>query len=195
MTLFFSCAAPNLATVIPAMDHINEKLTNDSINHTKYKASIWASLNLAKKTLNCYCNMMDSSEVYRIAMGMFLILLYMFYRYLILIQYFTLGTSTYISSKWGGRPNGSILPRTLFAPSLNGHMQSIIMLKMRILTKMSLWWCVLLHSSIFFTECLCHYRSPKITSTTSPHSLHLGDQSFVTNWMLFLVLTPKMLLM
>ena len=65
------------------MDHINKKLTSDSINHTKYEVSIRASLNLTKKTLNRYYNMTDSSEVYRIAMGMFLILvLYMFYRYL-----------------------------------------------------------------------------------------------------------------
>jgi hypothetical protein len=62
------------------MDHIDEKLTSDSINHTKYEPSIRASLNLAKKTLNRYYNLTDSSEVYRIAMGMFLILLYMFYR-------------------------------------------------------------------------------------------------------------------
>ena len=66
--------------MIPAMDHIDKKLTSNSINHTKYEPSIWASLNLAKKTLNCYYNLMDSSEVYWIAMGMFLILLYMFYR-------------------------------------------------------------------------------------------------------------------
>src|ERR1700691_4933360 len=101
-TLFFSCATPNLATVIPAMDHIDEKFTSDSINHTKYEVSIQVSLNLRKKTLNRYYNMTDTSEVYWIAMGMFLILLYMFYRYFSVIQFFTLGTSSHISSKQGG---------------------------------------------------------------------------------------------
>jgi hypothetical protein len=52
------------------MDHIDEKLTSDSINRTKYKPSIWASLSLAKKTLNRYYDLTDALEVYRIAMGM-----------------------------------------------------------------------------------------------------------------------------
>jgi hypothetical protein len=86
----------------PSHDHIDEKLTSDSINHTKYEVSIQVSLNLTKKTLNRYYNMTDALEVYRIAMGMFLILLYMFYRYFIVIQFFTLGTSSHISSKQGG---------------------------------------------------------------------------------------------
>jgi hypothetical protein len=47
-TLFFSCSTPNLAMVIPAMDHINECLTNDSLNHN-YQPCIWVALNLAKK--------------------------------------------------------------------------------------------------------------------------------------------------
>ena len=69
-TLFFSRATPNLATVIPAMDHIDERLTSDSINQAKFEPSIRASLALAKKTLNRYYDLTDSSEVYRIAMGM-----------------------------------------------------------------------------------------------------------------------------
>jgi hypothetical protein len=52
------------------MDHIDEKLTSNSINRTKYKPSIRASLSLAKKTLNHYYDLTDASEVYRIAMGM-----------------------------------------------------------------------------------------------------------------------------
>ena len=58
---------------------------------------------------------------------------------------------------------------------------------------------VMVHSSMFnfFTlgaVCLHHYRSLKISLTTSPHLLHLDDRSFVMNWMLSSVLTPKMLL-
>ncbi|KAG1902513.1 uncharacterized protein F5891DRAFT_903265, partial [Suillus fuscotomentosus] len=66
-TLFFSRSTPNLATVIPAMDMIDRKLTTDSITRT-YEPAIRASLGLAKKTLNCYYSMTDWSEVYRIAM-------------------------------------------------------------------------------------------------------------------------------
>jgi hypothetical protein len=69
-TLFFSRSTPNLATVIPAMDLIDQRLTTDSIN-PKLSAPIRAALGLAKKTLNRYYTMTDLSEVYRIAMGMY----------------------------------------------------------------------------------------------------------------------------
>jgi hypothetical protein len=65
---------PNLATVIPAMNMINRKLTTDSITRT-YKPAIQVSLRLAKKTLNRYYSMTDWSEVYRIAMGEFFVIL------------------------------------------------------------------------------------------------------------------------
>ncbi|KAG2338200.1 hypothetical protein BDR05DRAFT_978260 [Suillus weaverae] len=67
-TLYFSHSTPNLATVIPAMDHIDEKLTSYSHNK-KYALSIRAAVELVKKTLNHYYELTDSSEVYRIAMG------------------------------------------------------------------------------------------------------------------------------
>ncbi|KAG2739686.1 hypothetical protein P692DRAFT_201669890, partial [Suillus brevipes Sb2] len=47
-TLFFSRSTPNLATVIPAMDLIDQQI--------------------AKKTLDRYYQLTDKSEVYRIAM-------------------------------------------------------------------------------------------------------------------------------
>jgi len=77
-TLFFSRSTPNLATVIPAMDVIDERFSTDSLDRSGYDASIRASLGLAKKTLNRYYNMTDWSEVYRIAMGMFLNLSFSF---------------------------------------------------------------------------------------------------------------------
>jgi hypothetical protein len=67
-TLFFSRGTLNLATVIPAMDHIDERFATDAMN-SSYEPAIWASLGVAKATLNCYYNMTDHSEVYRIAMG------------------------------------------------------------------------------------------------------------------------------
>jgi hypothetical protein len=67
-TLFFSRGTPNLATVIPAMDHIDERFATDAMN-SSYEPAIRASLGVAKATLNRYYNMTDHSEVYRIAMG------------------------------------------------------------------------------------------------------------------------------
>jgi hypothetical protein len=54
------------------MDIIDEKLTMDSLDRSRFDSSIRASLGLAKKTLNRYYNMTDWSEVYRIAMGAFM---------------------------------------------------------------------------------------------------------------------------
>jgi hypothetical protein len=65
---FFSRGSPNLVTVIPAMDHIDEVLTSQSIN-TSYYAPVRAALAMGKKTLNHYYNLTDSSKVYHIVMG------------------------------------------------------------------------------------------------------------------------------
>jgi hypothetical protein len=50
-TLFFSHSTPNLATVIPAMDFINDKLTAHA-HDWSLSLAIKASLELGKKTLN-----------------------------------------------------------------------------------------------------------------------------------------------
>jgi len=60
---------PNIATVIPAMDHLDEHLTNATLN-PKYPMSIKAAIAIGKKTLNRYYDKTDHSEVFRIAMGM-----------------------------------------------------------------------------------------------------------------------------
>ncbi|KAG1839855.1 hypothetical protein C8R48DRAFT_564769, partial [Suillus tomentosus] len=52
-TLYFSHATPNLATVIPAMDHIDKMLMFYS-RHKKYLPLIHSAVRLAKKTLNQY---------------------------------------------------------------------------------------------------------------------------------------------
>jgi hypothetical protein len=67
-TLFFSWSTPNLAMVIPAMDHIDEVLAMQSLDPS-FEPSIRAAISLAKKTLNLYYNKTDHSEVYRIAMS------------------------------------------------------------------------------------------------------------------------------
>jgi len=71
VTLFFSHLTPNLVTIISAMDIIDKKPTTDSLDHSRFEAPICTTLGLAKKTLNRYYNLTDSSEVYQIAMGMY----------------------------------------------------------------------------------------------------------------------------
>lgn len=69
-TLYFSRGGtPNIATVIPAMDHIDEVLAT-SASDSEYSVSILqAALAMGKKTPNRYYSKTDFSEVYRIAMG------------------------------------------------------------------------------------------------------------------------------
>ena len=57
------------------MDHIDETLTNNSLD-LKFEPSIHAALGIAKKTLNRYYDATDQSEVYRIAMGVFSLILF-----------------------------------------------------------------------------------------------------------------------
>jgi hypothetical protein len=68
-TLFFSRGGtPNIATVIPAMDRIDEVLATSAFD-SQYSISIQAALAMGKKTLNRYYSKTDHSEVYRIAMS------------------------------------------------------------------------------------------------------------------------------
>ncbi|PPQ96423.1 hypothetical protein CVT26_005101 [Gymnopilus dilepis] len=67
-TLFFSRATPNLATVIPAMDHIDKVLATCSDSPDQFWPAIRAALAIRKKASNKYYNKTDHSEVYRIAM-------------------------------------------------------------------------------------------------------------------------------
>ncbi|PPQ81717.1 hypothetical protein CVT26_007779 [Gymnopilus dilepis] len=68
-TLFFSRSTPNLATVIPAMDHIDKVLATCSDSPYQFSPAIRAALAIGKKAMNKYYNKTDHSEVYRIAMG------------------------------------------------------------------------------------------------------------------------------
>jgi len=68
--LFFSCGTPNLA-----MDHIDTVFTNGIINTKTLHPALRAALRIAKITLNRYYSLIDESETYRIAMGMFLLVL------------------------------------------------------------------------------------------------------------------------
>ena len=67
--LYFSCASPNLAMVIPTMDHIDKEFTTYALDASSYSPPIQAALEMAKKTLNHYYAWMDKSHLYHIAMG------------------------------------------------------------------------------------------------------------------------------
>ena len=55
--------------VIPAMDHIDQVLSSQSIDKVKFDAPIRVAIAMGKKTLNRYYTLTDLSEVYRIAMS------------------------------------------------------------------------------------------------------------------------------
>ena len=121
--MFFLCSTPNLATVILTMDIINEKLTTDSLNHSKLEASIRTALGLLKKILNRYYNLTDSSEVYRITMGTyFLYLLCLNTLIYVITQCYTLNTSSNILKMLAGRMSGSKLQSALFVTNTSAHM-------------------------------------------------------------------------
>ncbi|KDR69015.1 hypothetical protein GALMADRAFT_77909, partial [Galerina marginata CBS 339.88] len=69
-TEFLSKGSPNLAAVIPAMDHIDKDFTVKTQAGSATHSAIRHALTLAKKTLNRsrYYSLTDESEVYRIAM-------------------------------------------------------------------------------------------------------------------------------
>ncbi|KAG2053512.1 hypothetical protein BDR06DRAFT_853996, partial [Suillus hirtellus] len=66
-TLFFSRSTPNLVTIIPVMDLIDQQMMMYSCD-MKILPSICSAIGLAKKTLDRYYQLMDRPEVYKIAM-------------------------------------------------------------------------------------------------------------------------------
>ena len=68
-TLFFSRGTPNLAMVIPAMDHIDKVLTTSSDSPRQFSLAIRAALAIGKKAMNRYYKKTDYSDVYRIAIS------------------------------------------------------------------------------------------------------------------------------
>lgn len=70
-TLFFSQGTPNLATVIPAMDHIDKVLATSLDSPYNFSIAIRAALAIGKIAMNRYYNKTDHSEVYRVSMGTF----------------------------------------------------------------------------------------------------------------------------
>jgi hypothetical protein len=76
--LFFSRGTPSIATVIPAMHHIDKHLATAAIDN-EYPLVIKAALAIGKKTLNSYYDKTDYSELFRIAMDMYFFTLLLFF--------------------------------------------------------------------------------------------------------------------
>src|SRR5713101_5422514 len=66
MTLFFSQDSASIAAVIPVMDRISNHLNSQT--GKAYHPSITAAMKLARKKMDCYYSLTDSSMTYRIAM-------------------------------------------------------------------------------------------------------------------------------
>jgi len=66
-TLLFSSATPNLALVIPVMDRI-DKILGNLVEEGSFVPAIVVAMGVARKTLNRYYSLVNSSPVYRIAM-------------------------------------------------------------------------------------------------------------------------------
>jgi len=62
-------STPNLATIIPAMGHIDTTFTNAIKADSNTHPAICHALQLMKKTLNKYYSLTNEAEVYCIAMG------------------------------------------------------------------------------------------------------------------------------
>ena len=113
---------PNLATVIPAMDLINNVLSLSSDSPYRFCLEIRATLAIGKKTLDKYYNKTDESEVYRIAMGMYLLVTVHMLHISDYDKSFTLATSWSTSSKTPGTTHRSRRLMRLFETYLTGHM-------------------------------------------------------------------------
>ncbi len=72
--MYFSRTASNISDVIPAMDILDEQLTTNS-RDKQYLPCIRAALNQGRKVINLYYSRTDHSELYRIAMGVYSLLL------------------------------------------------------------------------------------------------------------------------
>ncbi|KAF8266554.1 hypothetical protein EI94DRAFT_1585120, partial [Lactarius quietus] len=67
---------PNLATVIPTMDHIDKVLATSSDSPHQFTVTIQAALAIGKKAMTWYYNKTNHSKVYQIAMDNILFINY-----------------------------------------------------------------------------------------------------------------------
>lgn len=177
-TMFFFRSTLNLAMVIPAMDHIDECLSNDVLNST-FKSCVCATASLAKKTLNQYYNKTDHTDVYQIAMDMFLCHLYPPFLDANIAQYCTQVTSVLASKMPTGTSNGSKQPRQLFVTSSSGPTwRGAMLMVMRQSPNWSRYGFCLDPNAFLWRarRCLLIY------STTCPNSLARNPMLNETSW-------------
>jgi hypothetical protein len=139
-TLFFSCGTPNLAMVIPAMNHIDRVLatTSDSL---RFSLSIRAALVIGKNTINRYYNKTDHSETYHITMSMYYSYLCTFTnRFISFFQFFIPATSLLTSRIKAGKKPGLRLPTTLSTRSTIVRMPQHVPTVTVKVTKTTLLW-------------------------------------------------------
>lgn len=70
VTLEFSRDTPCAAAVIPTMDKMHTELTA-AVENANYSSALRAALSLGKTVLDKYYSLSDDSEIYRIAMSMY----------------------------------------------------------------------------------------------------------------------------
>jgi len=120
--LYSSRGTPSLATVFPAMDHIDKVLMSGPDSPYKFSIIIRAALAIGKQTMNQYYNKTDHSEVYCIAMGK--VPLFEFSCQClptILLQFSTPVTSLNISRPRNGKMSGSMPHATSFVKNSTVH--------------------------------------------------------------------------
>jgi hypothetical protein len=76
-TLFFSSETPSLPAVIPVMDKI-DKYLSDCENNTELSPALQKACGLGKSLLNKYYSLTDMSNLYRIAIGTWNLIYFVF---------------------------------------------------------------------------------------------------------------------
>jgi hypothetical protein len=203
-TLFFSRElsadhpATNIATVIPAMDTIDEILTINALS-SKYSVAIHAALSVGKKTLNCYYQKTDLSETYRIAMGMYYFFVFQMYLIRYSSQSFIPVTSSIISKMRSGRVSGLRMPNYLYERSSTGHTTVHLLPRA---WRQAIGYVLYLHPSQFLksrrrmlNRLLRTYQRARTSSTTWWLSQHLSSVTFEMSWTAISALTLSTSLM
>ncbi|KAJ3817925.1 hypothetical protein F5880DRAFT_1492181, partial [Lentinula raphanica] len=72
-TTFFSANGVNTSSVIPAMYAIDKVFATGVLNEENLSEPVRHVLTIGKKTLNKYYSLMDDSDLYRMAMGMYFV--------------------------------------------------------------------------------------------------------------------------
>lgn len=148
------------------MDHINKYLATASQN-VKYSEAIRAALTLRKKTLNCYYDKTDHFEVYQIAMGKLLCVLFISFFFHSFLQFSTLNTNSTISRKLDGRKIGLRLRKTLSMLSSTRHMRLWMSTTTSQIWRLLKLPCISLDVPQCFSNCFCSAQHPHLSKIST----------------------------